>query len=285
MTAHNAGYGRPWLTDSRSYRVCASGWNVRPSDAAQVEFLEVRSLVVVMIIRLEATATSILLGWWAFLVAGCSAAVAPWKADGLEIWGCAGTGSGLMSGQWAATVLAATALLILALAWLPAVGRRRSNTSRTMSSLSSNLERVGGNAAGSFADRGIVSADRSAIRNAVSKATERDPGKSATRSIGSTTTAVAYPPEKAAGGVEAGNELRVSISGLQARVDVLEEDLDADSLTPKDAMNQWISLLKDCNQAHNTGTLPASLFKDLNTRLLDLFTTSSTPDTSQPHHD
>lgn len=59
--------------------------------------------------------------------------------------------------------------------------------------------------------------------------------------------------------------------GLKVRVDMIEEALDTDTLSPNEAMHEWVGLLKDCNDAHNSGRLPSSAFKDLNTRLLDLF--------------
>lgn len=79
-----------------------------------------------------------------------------------------------------------------------------------------------------------------------------------------------------------GNDLRTSIGGLRVRVAMIEEALGADTLTPEEAMLEWVGLLKDCNEAHNSGNLPSSIFKDLNTRLLDLFSAPSTENPPRP---
>jgi hypothetical protein len=174
------------------------------------------------------------------------------------------------------------ALVLLVVLWLPVLLRYRSSRSRVVSSLGENLQRAIPSHHTEIEADDLPVRDHSAIRVAAAKSLE-----SQSRSQRPTTlTAPAVTPDapqEAPAPVESdtGSELRKSIAGLKTRVDMIEEALDADTLSPKEAMREWVGLLKDCNEAHNSGRLPSSVFKDLNTRLLDLFTTPAIDGPSQ----
>lgn len=181
------------------------------------------------------------------------------------------------------------AFLVLLVSWLPVIRRGRKNAKRGVSALSEVAQQTGRNAKEKLTRQDIPATDRHAIRAAVIKARGTPPqlqhplGRTATSNHPDFSTATSGPSAttRAPNHTEMGSELAKSISGLRTRVGMLEEALDADALSPKEAMQEWVGLLTDCNEAHNSGRLPSTVFKDLNTRLLDLFTIQ--PTDGPPH--
>lgn len=251
----------------------------------------IRFINVAVLWRLIVSVACLSLGYGAVLVTRCRSVSLAWPLDNPFFWGCSESGSGVVSGSVASAGMLAVAALILVVVWLPVVRRHRSNGSRVMSSLSENLDRAARQRADALAYRGLPAADHNAIRDAAVRASEAET-QSQRHTVRRTSTNESTQPSFDASPAEApiGNGLVTSISGLRARVDMIEESLVSESLSPKEAMREWIGLLKDCNDAYNNEQLPSSIFKDLNTRLLDLFTLPSrsdtenrTPDDQEPH--
>ena len=57
---------------------------------------------------------------------------------------------------------------------------------------------------------------------------------------------------------------------MQRRITEIAEALTSDSVTPAAAFAQWLRLLKEINRRHGQGSMPADLFYQLNTQILDL---------------
>lgn len=234
-----------------------------------------------LLIRAAVTLGCVPLAYWGTQVFSCRRVSISWPADLSTIGSCSESASGGVSGLMAAAGLLVSVLLILTVTWLPVVIRRRSNRNRVMSSLGENLKRAVPESKIELEDHDLPQRDHSAIRAAAVKAMEVEP--QTRQSSRSTVDTLPQPPAQSPPSEpNGGGELRRTISGLKVRVDMIEEALDTDTLSPKEAMQQWVGLLKDCNDAHNSGRLPSSVFKDLNTRLLDLFTTPSTHDEHSP---
>lgn len=233
------------------------------------------------LIRAVMSLSCLPLVYWAVRLFPCHRVSVSWPAEFSEIWSCSDPASGGITGLMAATVISVLVLLLLVVVWLPVVRSRRSSTTRVASALGENLHRaVPEDHTGLEADD-LPARDHHAIRVAAARAMESRPQ---TQGPGPPNAPTITPEasQQAPRPVEpdTGSELRKSIAGLKTRVAMIEEALDADTLSPRDAMREWVGLLKDCNEAHNSGRLPSSVFKDLNTRLLDLFTT---PSNSPPH--
>ncbi len=250
----------------------------------------IRFINVAVLWRLIVSVACLSLGYGAVLVTRCRSVSLAWPLDNPFFWGCSESGSGVVSGSVASAGMLAVAALILVVVWLPVV-RRHSYGSGVMSSLSENLDRAARQRADALAYRGLPAADHNAIRDAAVRASEAET-QNQRHTVRRTSTNESTQPSFDASPAEApiGNGLVTSISGLRARVDMIEESLVSESLSPKEAMREWIGLLKDCNDAYNNEQLPSSIFKDLNTRLLDLFTLPSrsdtenrTPDDQEPH--
>jgi membrane protein implicated in regulation of membrane protease activity len=59
-------------------------------------------------------------------------------------------------------------------------------------------------------------------------------------------------------------------SALHRRIEVVETTLNSD-VAPREATENWMRLLREVNDLHNSGELSTEDFKEINTRLLDLF--------------
>ena len=236
-----------------------------------------------LLIRAVVSLVSLAPIYWATQVYSCRWVSITWPMDPAGIWSCSDSASGGVTGQMAAAIVLASVLLIQTLVWLPVMRRRRSNKNRVTSSLAENLQRAVPEKDVEPASHQPMARDHSAIRAAAVKAMEIKPNtrQSAPRAV-TTSPPRSLQSEMPPGEPAPESDLRKTISGLKTRVTMIEEALEADTLSPKEAMQQWAGLLKDCNDAHNSGRLPSSVFKDLNTRLIDLFTAPSTHNDGRP---
>lgn len=62
---------------------------------------------------------------------------------------------------------------------------------------------------------------------------------------------------------------------LTRRVEAVETAIEVDSLPTRELTQQWMGLLREANDRHNRGELATEDFKEINTRLLDLFATAA----------
>ena len=60
------------------------------------------------------------------------------------------------------------------------------------------------------------------------------------------------------------------LEDLRRRISAFARDLTADAVPPADVFAQWLRLLKEINRRLGEGSLPTSLFYQLNTHLLEL---------------
>lgn len=65
--------------------------------------------------------------------------------------------------------------------------------------------------------------------------------------------------------------LQTNAMRLTGRVEALETALEADTVPTREVTRQWMGLLRDANDLHNSGEVATEDFKRINTRLLDLF--------------
>lgn len=69
-------------------------------------------------------------------------------------------------------------------------------------------------------------------------------------------------------------EQRMAYQGLMAdlcrRVEAVEASVESD-IASREATERWMRLLREANDLHNSGELSTEDFRDINTRLLDLF--------------
>jgi hypothetical protein len=64
----------------------------------------------------------------------------------------------------------------------------------------------------------------------------------------------------------------IQVARLVRRVEAVEVAILSDVVPSREATEQWMRLLQEANRLHNTGILATEQFKEINTRLLDLFT-------------
>lgn len=62
---------------------------------------------------------------------------------------------------------------------------------------------------------------------------------------------------------------------LIRRLEAIEASIRAESFPAREVTEKWMSLLRDANALHNNDDLATDDFKEINTRLLDLFAESS----------
>lgn len=58
---------------------------------------------------------------------------------------------------------------------------------------------------------------------------------------------------------------------LTRRLEAVEDSLSSDSVPTRETTQEWMRLLHDTNQLHNSGALHTTHFKEINTRLVGLF--------------
>jgi hypothetical protein len=210
----------------------------------------------------------------AVLMSPCGSVSFTWPpAEIPVVWVCSESGSGSASGEMVAIGVSVTVILILMLVWLPVVKRSRSHTRRIVSSLAENLQRAmpeTGHEVGE--DELLDTDDHRDIEIGVVEVAGSSRRPCDAQGMTDTIESASPPPEQFIVETTTGNEVHASINHLRTRVDLIEGSLAGDTLSPKEAMQYWIGLLKECNDAHNQGALPTGVFKELNTRLLDLFT-------------
>jgi hypothetical protein len=219
----------------------------------------------------------------AVLVFPCGSVSFNWPSAEVPVpWVCSESGSGAFSGEAATVGMSVMVLLVLIVVWLPVVKRYRSKTRRMVASLAENLPRA------------IAETDNKTSERRLPATDDHGPGV-----VGVAVTAETAPQSPSHGFAAREGEsdsrprgdsieeattstaLRAALNHLRARVDLIEQSIAADTLSPREATHYWIGLLKECNDAHNHGMLPTSVFKELNTRLLDLFTNPTNPKVSE----
>jgi hypothetical protein len=67
----------------------------------------------------------------------------------------------------------------------------------------------------------------------------------------------------------------VHMNRLVRRLEAVELSLSSEVTPAREATQQWMSLLREANDLHNEGELATDHFKEINTRLLSLFTIPS----------
>jgi hypothetical protein len=60
------------------------------------------------------------------------------------------------------------------------------------------------------------------------------------------------------------------LEGLRSRISEIARNLASDSVAPEMVFAEWLRLLKEINRLHGEGSLPNSLYYQLNTHLLEL---------------
>lgn len=214
----------------------------------------------------------------AVLVSPCGSVSFTWPpAEIPVVWVCSESGSGIVSGEMAAIGVSVTVILILILVWLPVMKRSRSHSRRIVSSFAENLQRAMPETGHEVVEDDLDSDDHSIIEIGVVEAAGESRGPHGAQEMTDTIESASPLSEQFIVETTTGNEVHTSINHLRARVDLIEGSLAGDKLSPKEAMQYWIGLLKECNDAHNQGVLPTGVFKELNTRLLDLFTVPTNP--------
>lgn len=58
---------------------------------------------------------------------------------------------------------------------------------------------------------------------------------------------------------------------MMRKVEAVEVSVMSEAIPTREAIQQWMRLLREANDLHNDGTLETDDFKKINTRLLDLF--------------
>lgn len=61
------------------------------------------------------------------------------------------------------------------------------------------------------------------------------------------------------------------ITRITRRVEAIEHAVNSESPPTREVTREWMKLLRDANDLHNRDELPTEDFKEINTRLLDLF--------------
>jgi len=73
------------------------------------------------------------------------------------------------------------------------------------------------------------------------------------------------------GQVDEGTPSHVHLTRLVRRLEAVELSLSSEVTAAREATQQWMSLLREANHLHNEGELATDHFKEINTRLLSLF--------------
>lgn len=68
------------------------------------------------------------------------------------------------------------------------------------------------------------------------------------------------------------------LAKLTRRLETVEDALSADSPPARETTKEWMRLLHEANELHNTGVLHTTHFKEFNTRLVGLFVVSDESD-------
>lgn len=63
----------------------------------------------------------------------------------------------------------------------------------------------------------------------------------------------------------------IEVARYVRRVEAVETSMMTDGVPSREVTQQWMRLLREGNDLHNEGTLSTADFKEMNTRLLDLF--------------
>jgi hypothetical protein len=220
----------------------------------------------------------------AVLVFPCGSVSFNWPSADVPVpWACSESGSGAISGQAAAVGMSVAVLLILIVVWLPVVKRYRSKTRRMVTSLAENLPRAIAETDNKTSEGHLPATDDHGPGAVGVAVTAETAPQSPSRVLAATERVESDSRPRGDSTAEATTSpaLRAALNHLRARVDLIEQSIAADTLSPREATHYWIGLLKECNDAHNHGMLPTSVFKELNTRLLDLFTNPTNPKVSE----
>lgn len=190
-----------------------------------------------MIVRFLATAGGLALGYGAALMSRCSAVSLIWPPEN-GLWTCLDSPApGSYSGTLATAVAGAVAAMLIALAWIPYIVRRRRILINAELSLGENLHRV--------TEVGVE---------------KTDPSEAPATGGG---TPAADGRNQSADSDRAWRDLTV-------RVEEIENELTSGSMSVGQVTTRWIQLLREANELHNSGEIPTPYFKQVNTRLLEL---------------
>jgi hypothetical protein len=231
-----------------------------------------------MIWRLSATGLAFWGGYDAVRMLDCGSVSVDWPS----VWVCHGSvESGVTSGLYAGVGCLAVIFVLLILFWVPwVIRRKRVSRMDTASTLVTNLARVI-NLEPSTTRRPSPDPKRSRSEDAARlgrfAAYDMDQNVSPQPSSGSVTLLESdrgtAPDQKVTP-----TETVVRGNQMKQRVEEMCQIVSSGSVSPQ-ATAQWLGLLREINDLHNTGELSANTFRQMNTQLLSVI---EGPRTSNP---